>query len=175
VLEAVLTGPAEKKIESMATIMYSLCLEWFGPEDQRSKRETFQTNQRQKKIGKIKKDPRLLGKRWKRAKPPHEKEGLKDLRKKLRTELRNINMVERSNKQRRDRAKKRSKFVANPFKFTSDLLGGKKSGRFECPREQLEEHLKETHNGSQRRNSLGQCPQLMDQPEPSKDMNTHLE
>jgi hypothetical protein len=37
-------------------------------------------------------------------------------------------MVERKNKPRRERAKKRSKFVANPFKFTSDLLGGKKVG-----------------------------------------------
>jgi hypothetical protein len=47
VLKVVLTGPAEKKIP------YSLCLEGFRPEDQKSKRKTFKPNRKNQERSKI--------------------------------------------------------------------------------------------------------------------------
>lgn len=44
--------------------------------------------------------------------------------------------------------------------FISDLQGGKKSGRLECPKVELHKHLRDTHSNSGRGNTLGRCPQL---------------
>ena len=70
---------------------------------------------------------------------------MKELRKQLNAELSSLRASEKASQKGRERSKKRAKFVANPYKFTSDLLGGKKSTRLNCTKEELGNHLEAAH------------------------------
>jgi len=63
----------------------------------------------------------------------------------LRGRIKEIRKAERISKAQRNRGKKKSAFVANPYGFTSSVLDGKPSGRLECPREVVGRHLEKTH------------------------------
>ena len=48
--------------------------------------------------------------------------------------------------------------MKDPFRFTKDLPGKEQSGTLRCPREEVEQHLRETHQDPQRNIELGPCP-----------------
>ena len=77
-------------------------------------------------------------------------------------------VFEKRNKQRRDRVRKKAQFIANPYRFTSKLLGGRTSGRLECPQERLEAHLKLMYRDEHKDEPLGHCDLLEEQPLPSR-------
>ncbi len=168
VLEMALVGPAEKKAEVLPTLVYSLCAERFGTEEKH--REAPRPSRRQKKGEKIRIELKSLKKKWKRAKS-EERPGLIALRRELRKNLTSIRKAERRNKERRKKIQARAKFIADPFKFTSQLLGGKTSGKLECPKERLENHLREVFRDERREEPLGECDLLEQQPLPSFSMN----
>ncbi|KAJ8010015.1 hypothetical protein DPEC_G00070580 [Dallia pectoralis] len=74
-------------------------------------------------------------------------------------------------RRRRERARKRAAFIANPFKFTKDLLGQKRSGQLACSQEEIEHHLKETYSDPLREQELGECSTLINPPGPSVQFN----
>lgn len=65
----------------------------------------------------------------------------------------------------KERALKRSTFIANPFGFTKKLLGEKCSGQLTCPQNNITSTT--TYSGGMREQNLGHCAVLKYPPEPS--------
>jgi len=166
ILEVALVGSAEHKAEAMSTITYSFCLERFGGEVKSQSKNKGRPNRRQTLVEKIRIELRQLRKRWKRSEES-EKEGIKALRQVLQAQLSALRKAERRRRVKRQKEKRRAQFIANPYKFVSELLGGKKSGRLQCPQEELEKHLRETYSDKDREKPLGECRLLNEQPLPS--------
>lgn len=70
-------------------------------------------------------------------------------------------------RRRKERARKRAAFLANPFKLTKQLLGQKRAGRLTCSKDALNDHLKATYSDSSREQPLGPCDVLITPPEPA--------
>lgn len=71
-----------------------------------------------------------------------------------------------------ERARKRSVFIANPFGFTKKLLGQKRSGRLDCPKEEVDDYLCNTLCDPDREQELGPQRALLDIPAPLVEFNT---
>lgn len=76
-------------------------------------------------------------------------------------------LTEYHRRRRRERAQKRPALIANPFQFTKQLLGQKRSGMLMCSRENLDEYLRTTYSDPRREVDLGHCDILI---KPSKPM-----
>ena len=85
----------------------------------------------------LRKEKKALRSRWLRA-TAQEKLGLTklydDVKKKLREEMRK----DRKIKRRKKREQCRKKFVKDPYKFAKGLFTVCRSGKWECPKEDLE-------------------------------------
>lgn len=82
---------------------------------------------RQQERASIRKDFRQLSKRY-RVAPEEERAEFAEVRQSMRERLKIMNRTERSRKRRKEMARARARFTANPFQFTSKLLGKKSSG-----------------------------------------------
>jgi hypothetical protein len=123
-------------------------------------------NRREKEIKSIRVELRKLKRAYRNA-SAHEKEGLEELRHVMRERLKSLRRAENSRQKGRDRARKRAQFISNPFEFLKKLLGDKRSGRLQCPREEVEKHLRETHNDPRRDEALEYCAGLLQPEEPT--------
>lgn len=74
-------------------------------------------------------------------------------------------------RRRKERARKRAAFLANPFKLTKQLLRQKRAGRLTCSKDAINNHLKATYSDPIREQLLGPCDALITLPEPSSDFN----
>uniref|UniRef100_A0A8W8L8P9 Reverse transcriptase domain-containing protein n=1 Tax=Magallana gigas TaxID=29159 RepID=A0A8W8L8P9_MAGGI len=151
----------------MATIMYNVGKERFGLEEIRQKQQqsTGHRNRRQQERASIRRDLRQLSKRY-RVAPEEERAALAELRQGMRERLKILNRAERSRKRRKERARARARFTANPFQFTSKLLGKKRSGMLLAEKAEVEQHLKEVHSEEKRDEELPEQPKLMQVCEP---------
>lgn len=68
--------------------------------------------------------------------------GLADLRAILRKQFLTLWRAEVHRRRRKERARKRAAFLANPFKLTKQLLGQKSAGRHTCSKDAINDHLK---------------------------------
>ncbi|KAH3832595.1 hypothetical protein DPMN_105887 [Dreissena polymorpha] len=50
-----------------------------------------------------------------------------------------LRRAENNRKDRKEISRKQSNVTANPFLFTKNLLGDKKLGRLDCPRQEIED------------------------------------
>lgn len=100
-----------------------------------------------------------------------ESASLADLRAILRKQLLTLQRAEFHRRRRKERARKRAAFLANPFKLTKQLLGQKRAGRLTCSKDAINDHLKATYSDSIREQSLGPCNALITPPEPSSDFD----
>ena len=80
--------------------------------------------------------------------------------------------AERIKKSRKERSRKRSMFVANPYKFTKTTLEGTKAGTLQSSKEEVEQHLSETHSDENQWEDLGHCERIEKVPEPVIPMDT---
>jgi hypothetical protein len=71
---------------------------------------------------------------------------LSEIHNNLRERLFTIRRAENHRKNRREKSRKRSQFIKNPFQFTKKLLGDTRSGRLQCPREEVQDYLRKTHD-----------------------------
>ena len=151
----------------MATIMYNVGKERFGLEEvqQKQQQSTGHRNRRQQKRASIRRDLRQLSKRY-RVAPEEERAALAELRQGIRERLKILNRAERSRKRRKERARARARFTANPFQFTSKLLGKKSSGKLLAEKAEVENHLKEVHSDEKRDEELPEQPKLIQVCEP---------
>ena len=167
ILEVTLAGSIEKKVNTMATIMYSMGAERFGIEEEKhGKKPNEESNRRQQQISQIRAELRQLTRAYREAEE-EEKPALEELRGTLRSRLKTLRRAENSRRKRKERMKKRAQFTSNPFQFVKKLLGDKRSGRLDCPKEEVEQHLRDTHSDPNRQQELGDCPQLLQPDEPT--------
>ena len=158
ILNETLKGNIESKLESFVTIIYSVSRERFGVIETKGKNEQKQ-NRRQLQKSNIRKELKQLKQRFKTS-SLMEKEGIIELRDILRKKLKNISQAERNRNKRKKKQKAREEFSKNPFEFTSKLLGKARSGRLECPKEEVEEYLAKTHDDEHRLMPLDENPDL---------------
>lgn len=86
--------------------------------------------------GKVCKNARGLKKASEEEKPP-----LAELRNIIRKKLMTLRRAECHRRRSRERARKQTAFIADPFGFTKQLLGQKRSGRLACSKEELDHFL----------------------------------
>ena len=148
-LNVILKGTAERKMEAMSKIIYTMGYDRFGPVKKNKAPPQPQQNQRAQKIAKIRSEIRQLTKRYKEANVT-EKEALAELRDDCKLKLKRLRQAECNRKQRKKRNQKRSEFIRNPFKFTKKLLNDKTSGDLVISKEEIEKHIKKIHSDPER-------------------------
>ena len=168
ILDSALSGEVDRKIKAMGSIMYSVAAERFGTvENKRPQQQPHKVNRRTQQIGKIRVELRALTKQYKQA-GVNEKAALEELRECLREKLKTLRRAEGHRRRCRDREKKRASFTKNPFKFTTKLLGDKRSGSLKVSREEVEQYLKKTYNDPNRETPLGEYKDLHQPERPEK-------
>ncbi len=111
-------------------------------------------NRRATKIHQLRQELRTLKKQFKRA-AEEEKQPLEELHNILRKKLTTLRRAEWHRRRGEERARKRAAFIANPFQFAKKLLGDKRSGRLECPREEVDHFLQNNMSDPLRDQDLG--------------------
>ena len=140
-------GCAEDKLEKLSALVYKEGLERFGLEKEPSSTEKRKggPSRKERKITEIRKEKKRLKARWDKA-TSEEREGLKvlydDAKKRHRQILRDKRKLDR----KKERTKSRREFIKDPYKFTKGLFTESKSGRLECTKDELEQHLKNTYS-----------------------------
>ncbi len=84
----------------------------------------------------------------------------------------NWNSARGTRRRGRERARRHTAFIANPFGFTKQLLGQKWSGTLVCPVEEINQHLSDTYSDNRREEDLAPCRELITPPTPSTQFNT---
>ncbi|KAK7901244.1 hypothetical protein WMY93_018013 [Mugilogobius chulae] len=169
VLESVAKGDVDKRLQTMTTVVMTLAAERFGTEEKQVK-QPYVKNNRATKIHNIRQELKALKKQYKTSQD-EEKGPLEELRAMLRKRLLTLRRAEYHRRRRRERSRKRSAFITNPFQFTKQLLGQKRSGRLTCSKEQMEEHLRTTYSDPMREVDLGNCDVLITPAEPTEPLN----
>ena len=173
VLEAALAGAAERKLDSMTAIVYTMAKERFGTEEKKgsSKAPGKRTNRRAREITQLRREIKTLNKQYKQA-SSKEKEGIKDLTTELRGQLCRLRRAERSLRLRKEKEVKRAQFIKDPYRFTKTLLGEARSGRLTSPKEAVEEFLKESHSDTLRGQALDVHPRIGRSETPEEELDT---
>ena len=95
-----------------------------------------------------------------------ERTGLAQLMCILQKTIRVLRQAEWHQRWRRERARKRAAFITNPFKFTKDLLGQKRSGKLASSQKDIDQHLKQLYSDPAREQEFGESNNLIELPEP---------
>ena len=144
----------DKDLERLAEGIYQTGLEEFGIMDKvKKKKNPIVISRRRKEIEKVKREKKNLRTQWIAANEG-EKMALLQLYEDIKKRLRHLMRCERKLERRKKRKFTRSKFIENPFKFAKTLFQETRSGRLECTKDEMENHLKETYNDKERENEL---------------------
>lgn len=65
-----------------------------------------------------------------------------------------------------ERARRHAAFIADPFRFTKELLWQKRGGKLVCLQEEMDQYLSKTYSDPKREEELGMCDILIDPPGP---------
>ena len=172
ILRTTLKGSVERKLESMSKIIYRIGADRFGiKENKRRKECTSGTSRRQKEISLLRKELKVLTRQWNHC-SESEKPGLSQLRQQARKRLLTLKKAENLAAKRRKWKKTRENFIKSPYNFASNLLGKARSGILKCTQEELQCHLKETHNDPQRETPLGDFEGMTEESLPSVPFDT---
>lgn len=166
-------GSAENRSESQPNIIYSFCLERFGAEETRGKKETLKGPSRRQKKGKsVREEINQLKETYSSA-PEAEKEAIKQLQNEKIKQLRLLKRAE-SIKGRRQKFKRNSEeFLKQPFKFARKVLSPEAKGTLKSSKEEVEEFLKSSHSDPVRGEELHIPEDLYKYPEPTQKFNTN--
>ncbi|XP_067284127.1 uncharacterized protein [Pseudorasbora parva] len=170
ILEAGVKGDADRRLLTMTTIIISLAAERFGLEEKKVVNLPYTMNNRAHKIHQLRQELKSLRRKFKEARE-EERGPLAELRVILRKKLMTLRRAEWHRRRRKERARKRAAFIANPFGFTKQLLGKKRSGRLTCSKVEIDRHLRDTFCDRSREQDLGHCQHLIDPPAPTLDFD----
>ena len=162
ILESTLQGSAEKKLKSMAHLIYTIGKERFGIQEKKANPAPPQPNRRERKIKAIRKDLKHLKRAYKKANQD-EKVGLKELRDQQRKELATLRRAENLRIKSKKNAKRRAAFVANPYQFSKRLMDKEKSGAIANSIEEVQEYIRSVHSDPEKQIPLGDCPRTEDE------------
>lgn len=171
ILEATMKGGADRKLQTMATMIISIATERYGSVEKRVTTNQYSRNRRAEKITQLRKELRDLKKQFKGA-SEEQKPGLAELRTVLRKKLLTLRRAEWHRRRAKERAKRRAAFLANPFGVTKQLLGQKRSGQLVCTTGEIDAYLHNTYSDAAREEDLGECRDLIKPPMPVTSFNT---
>ncbi|XP_053170226.1 uncharacterized protein LOC128354001 [Scomber japonicus] len=170
ILKATMKGGADRKLQIMATMVISIATERFGMIEKRAAAKPYSKNRRAEKISQLRRELRDLKNQFKGA-SEDLKPGLAEIRCVLRKKLLTLRRAEWHRRRAKERAKRRAAFLANPFGFTKQLLGQKRSGHLTCAKEEVDSYLHETYSDAVREEDLGEFRDLIKPPEPTCEFN----
>lgn len=164
-------GDVDRRLQTMTTIIVSFGAERFGVEEGKPIRPNYSMNTRAERICSLRQKLRTLTNQHKAA-SEDDRPPLAELRNITRKRLLTLRRAEWHRRQRRERASKRTAFIADPFGFTKQLLGQRRSGRLDCLKEEVDQFLRSNLSDSEREQELGPLRTLLDTPAPTVDFNT---
>ncbi|XP_069114421.1 uncharacterized protein [Argopecten irradians] len=167
ILEAMLAGNIDRKVKGMATCIYSMGIERFGTEEKEIRGGNNRENRREKEIGNIRRELRALKKQFREASDV-QKQPIIELTHGLRERLKTLRRAETNRRNRKERSRKRTSFVTNPFQFVKKLFGSKGSGKLVSSKEEVEEHLRKTHSDPRRAEDLAENTKIREVEEPTE-------
>ncbi|KAI8513106.1 hypothetical protein Bbelb_097450 [Branchiostoma belcheri] len=165
ILESVSRGSVDQKLRSMGTIIMSMGVERFGAKQRGKARDPVKPNRREAKIRQHRQELKSLRRRFK-VSTGEERVALAELTHSLRGKIRTLRRAEYHRRRGRERARKRSAFISNPYGFTKRLLGQKRSGTLNCSVQEINSYLCTTFSDAARDADLGPCSLLVSSPEP---------
>ncbi len=155
-LEVTAKGDVDQRLRTISMFIISIASDRFGIKKQRATKNTTATpipDRRELKISQLRQELRALRSQYRKA-SDDEKAGLAELRCVVRERLITLRRAEWHRKRGKERARKRSAFIANPFGFTKKLLGEKRSGQLSCSEEDINRHIKNTYSDGMREQDL---------------------
>ena len=172
ILDVTSKGDADSRLHTMSTIIVSYAAERFGYVEVGGggRTQPYNNNRRANRISNIRRELRTLRKQHKLA-TEEERQPLAELRDVLRSQLKTLTRAEWHRKRRKERARKRASFIANPFGFTKKLLGENRNGRLECTAEEVNTYLRETLSDPLRERELGHNESLINPAPPTSEFN----
>lgn len=117
ILEAIAKGEADRRLQTMTTIIISLAAERFGLEEKRTAKLPYTMNNRASKIHQLRQELKSLRRQYKEARE-EERGPLEELCSIIRKKLTTLRRAEWHRRRRKERARKRAAFLANPFGVT---------------------------------------------------------
>ena len=167
IIQTTMQGGVEKKVKTFTTIVYNVSKERFGTVEPKKTTPTQTTgNRRENEIRRCRNEMKYLERRYRQA-PDEEIDGIKQLQQMLREKIRRLRAAERTRRAKKERSRKRSQFIRDPYKFTKDLLGGERSGTLKSSKREVEHHLSEVHSDECKGLALGECDRIEPVCEPS--------
>lgn len=170
-LEAISKGDAGHRLQTMCSLIMSIGAERFGVEQKQGASNSAKPNRREVKISQLRLELKSLRHQFKVAKE-EDRPALAELTNITRKKLITLRKAEWHRRKGKERARKRSAFIGNPFGFTKKLLGQKRSGHLACPVEAINQHLNATFSDASRDQELGPCKALVPPPEPVFQFNS---
>ncbi|XP_061896833.1 uncharacterized protein LOC133645919 [Entelurus aequoreus] len=171
-LESISKGDADQKLQTMCSLIISIGGERFGVEQkQGAARNPAKLNRREVKISELRQELKSLRRQFKAAKE-EERTPLSELTNIVRKKLITLRRAEWHRRRGKEKARKRSAFIGNPFTFTKRLLGQKRSGHLACPVEEIDHHLNATFSDSSRDQELGPSEALVTPADPVSQFNS---
>lgn len=165
ILETISKGNVDQKLQTMCSLIMNIGAERFGEEQKRGASNPAKLNRREVKIGQLRQELKSLRRQYKAA-TEEERTALSELTNITRNKLITLRRAEWHRRSGKEKARKRSAFIGNPFTFTKRLLGQKRSGHLACPVEEINHHLNTTFSDSSRDQDLGPCKALVIPAEP---------
>ena len=152
-LEATSSGNADRRLKAMTTIIINYASGRFGCTEE-NENKIKRNNRRTEKIKELRQELKILRKQFRKA-SDEERHALAELRDIVRKKLISTKKVEGLRKRRKERARKRTAFIANPFEFARKLLGEKRTGQLKCSRSTVNSFLHDTLSDPDREKDLG--------------------
>ena len=160
----------EARRDLLTVITTNFAAKRFGYKEQRQPKVPYKMNRRAEKIKKIRGELRSLKKQH-AATGSEVRPALEELRGLLRVKLKALRRAEWHKQRGKERARKRTNFIANLFGFARKLLGDKRSGILESPVEEINAHLSNTFSDPSRDVELVNINSLISPEPPSVEFN----
>ena len=162
IIQTTMQGGVEKKVKTFTTMLARVGA--VAPKKTTSTQITG--NWRENEIRRCRNEMKDLERRYRQA-PDEEIDGIKQLQQMLREKIRRLRAAERTRRAKKERSRKRSQFIRDPYKFTKDLLGGERSGTLKSGKREVEQHLSDVHSNECKGLTLGECDRIEPVSEPS--------
>lgn len=152
-METTAKGEVNQQLETMTAIMVSYAAERFSHVRSRNIKTNYTMIHRATQIRKLRQELRSLRKQLKVA--SKEEKTLAELRNILKKKLMMLCLVEWHRRRGKERARKRTAFISNPFTSTKKLLGDKRSGNLMYSIKDANSFLHNTLSDPERDQELG--------------------
>ena len=155
----------EAKAELHPQLIYSFCLERFGEEEPRKKKNSGNPSRRQTKCQKLRQQIKDLKEKWKNC-TEKEKQEIEESQEESIRNLRILKRAESIRKRRRKYKNNSDEFYKQPYAFARKVLDPQIQGELESSQQEVEDFLQKTHSDAYREEELGEIEGLIEYSDP---------